>query len=99
MIGKLNKEEEGYYLFVNTVIFGTTRPLLNFDLVKHKLSLENCEEIEREVVKDDLGEWDVWVVMSCGLPDGCTEPEKECSCDIIPSLDEDGCLILTKNII
>ena len=44
-------------------------------------------------------EWDVWVVMSCGLPDGCTEPEKECSCDIIPALDEDGCLILTKNII
>ncbi len=96
MIGELYKEEEGYYLFVNTVILATTRPLLNFDLVKYKLSLENCEEIERDVPKNDV---DGWVVMSCGLPDGCTEPQKECSCDIIPSLDDDGCLILTKNII
>ena len=99
MIGKLEKEEEGYYVFVNTVILGTTRPLLHFDLVKYKLCLHNCEEIERDVPKNDLDGWDVWVVMSCGLPDGCTEPEKECSCDIIPALDEDGCLILTKNII
>jgi hypothetical protein len=41
-------------------------------------------------------EWDVWVVMACGLPDGCTEPEVECTCDIIPSLDHDGCLILKR---
>ena len=33
MNGKLYKEEEGYYVYVNTVILGTTRPLLNFDLV------------------------------------------------------------------
>lgn len=62
MIGELYKEEEGYYLFVNTVIIATTRPLLNFDLVKHKLSLENCEEIERDVPKNELDGWDVWVV-------------------------------------
>jgi hypothetical protein len=43
-------------------------------------------------------EWDVWIVMSCGLPDGCTEPGKECSCDIIPALDKDGFLILTSAI-
>ena len=41
-------------------------------------------------------EWDVWVVMACGLPDGCTEPEVECTCEIIPSLDHDGCLILKR---
>ena len=101
MKGELYKEEEGYYVYTNTVIFGTTRPLLNFDLVKYKLSLENCEEIERDVPKNDLGGWDVWIVMGCGLDNGCTEPEKECpsACDIKPALDKDGCLILTKNII
>jgi hypothetical protein len=90
MIAKLNKEEEGYYLFVNTVIFGTTRPLLNFDLVKHKLSLENCEEIEREVVKDDLGEWDVEIeqVLIQSSIDGEAIWEYK--------LDDDGCIILKK---
>ena len=43
-------------------------------------------------------EWDVWLVMACGLPDGCTEPEVTCTCDIIPSLDADGCLILKPKI-
>ena len=41
-------------------------------------------------------EWDVWLVMACGLPDGCTEPEVTCTCDIIPSLDTDGCIILKR---
>ena len=41
-------------------------------------------------------EWDVWLVMACGLPDGCTEPEVTCTCDIIPSLDTDGYLILKR---
>jgi len=54
MKGILYKEEEGYYIFINTVILGTTRPLLNFDLVKYKLSLDNCEDIERDVPKNDL---------------------------------------------
>jgi hypothetical protein len=99
MKGELYKEEEGYYVFVNTVILGTTRPLLNLDLVKYKLSIANCEEIEQTVHKNDLGHWDIWVVMSCRLPNGCTEPEKDCSCDIIPALDENSCLILKKNVI
>ena len=99
MKGELYKEEEGYYVFVNTVILGTTRPLLNLDLVKYKLSIANCEEIERAVTKNELGHWDIWVVMSCGLPDSCTELQKDCSCDIIPALDENNCLILKKNVI
>ena len=41
-------------------------------------------------------EWNVWLVMACGLPDGCTEPEVTCTCDIIPSLDTDGYLILKR---
>ena len=104
MIGELYKEEEGYYLFVNTVIFGTTRPLLNFDLVKYKLSLENCEDIERDVPKNDLDGWNVEIEMICPHPedtyvcgiqhgcdeDGCNHPNK------VPFLDEDGCLILRK---
>jgi hypothetical protein len=90
MIGELYKEEEGYYLFVNTVIFGTTRPLLNFDLVKHKLSLENCEEIERDVPKNDLDGWDVEIeqVLIQSSIDGEAIWEYK--------LDDDGCIILKK---
>ena len=96
MKGILYKEEEGYYVFVNTVILGTTRPLLNFDLVKYKLSLDNCEDIERDVPKNDLDGWDV-IVEILKIPDGIFYHN-----DIpyaTPKLDEDGCLILTKNII
>jgi hypothetical protein len=90
MKGELYKEEEGYYLFVNTVIFGTTRPLLNFDLVKHKLSLENCEEIERDVPKNDLDGWDVEIeqVLIQSSIDGEAIWEYK--------LDDDGCIILKK---
>jgi hypothetical protein len=90
MIGELYKEEEGYYLFVNTVIFGTTRPLLNFDLVKHKLSLENCEEIERDVPKNDLDGWDVEIeqVLIQSSIDGEAIWKYK--------LDDDGCIILKK---
>ncbi len=110
MIGELYKEEEGYYLFVNTVVFGTTRPLLNFDLVKYKLSLENCEDIERDVPKNDVDGWDVEIEMEkYGYCEGCNKAGMwHCahadSCGNAvelerPFLDEDGCLILTKNII
>ena len=90
MIGELYKEEEGYYLFVNTVIFATTRPLLNFDLVKHKLSLENCEDIERDVPKNDLDGWDVEIeqVLIQSSIDGEAIWEYK--------LDDDGCIILKK---
>ena len=90
MIGELYKEEEGYYLFVNTVVFGTTRPLLNFDLVKHKLSLENCEDIERDVPKNDLDGWDVEIeqVLIQSSIDGEAIWEYK--------LDDDGCIILKK---
>ena len=90
MEGKLMKEEEGYYVFVNTVILGTSRPLLNFDLVKYKLSSENCEDIERDVVKNDLDEWDVEIeqVLIQSSIDG--KPIWEYK------LDDDGCLILKK---
>lgn len=96
MKGILYKEEEGYYVFVNTVILGTTRPLLNFDLVKYKLCLNNCEDIERDVPKNDLDGWDV-IVEILKIPDGIFYHN-----DIpyaTPKLDEDGCLILTKNVI
>ena len=56
MKAKLIKEEEGYYVYVNTETIGTTRPLLNFDLVKYKLSLKNCQAIERGYDLDDLAE-------------------------------------------
>lgn len=91
MKGELYKEEEGYYVYVNTVILGTTRPLLNFDLVKHKLCLHNCEEIERDVPKNDLDGWDVEIVMdrvpADRAPNGWSE---------FPKLDDDGCLILKR---
>jgi hypothetical protein len=99
MIGKLYKEEEGYYLFVNTVIFATTRPLLNFDLVKHKLSLENCEDIEHQV-KNDLDGWDVEIEMENYVKYVPKSLETVYPTGgVRPKLDEDGCLILTKNII
>ena len=43
--------------------------LLNFDLVKYKLSLDNCEDIERDVPKNDLDGWDV-IVEILKIPDG-----------------------------
>jgi len=94
MKGELYKEEEGYYVYVNTVILGTTRPLLNLDLVKHKLCLHNCEDIERDVPKNDLDGWDVEIVM-----DRIPADRAPNGWDEFPKLDEDGCLILTKNII
>jgi hypothetical protein len=104
MKGELYKEEEGYYVFVNTVILGTTRPLLNLDLVKYKLSLDNCEDIERDVPKNELDGWDVWVEMENSLCNGYkNQPDNVigfiAEYKSVPKLDEDGCLILTKNII
>ena len=101
MKGKLYKEEEGYYVYVNTVILGTTRPLLNFDLVKYKLSLENCEEIERDVPKNDLDGWDVEIVMEnkeyilTQNGEGF-EDQSYRTWETIPKLDSDGCLILRR---
>lgn len=85
MEGKLIKEEEGYYVFVNTVVLGTTRPLLNHDLVKYKLSLDNCE---------DIGEGDVIIEMedvTIVYPDGINEIISQ------PKVDDEGCLILKRN--
>jgi hypothetical protein len=46
-------------------------------------------------------EIEVRLAMGCSLLNGCSEPEIECTCEPIPSLDENGCLILwvlnTKN--
>jgi hypothetical protein len=39
-------------------------------------------------------EIEVRIAMGCSLPNGCAEPEIECTCEPIPSLDENGCLIL-----
>lgn len=105
MEGVLYKEEEGYYVYVNTVILGTTRPLLNFDLVKHKLCLHNCEEIERDVPKNDLDGWDVEIVYDrdCYSSIGRCDKSTMANCIICTPVtflkDENGCLILTKNII
>lgn len=102
MEGKLVKEEEGYYVFVNTVILGTTRPLLNWDFVKYKLSLDNCEDIERDVPKNDLDGWDVWVVMdrdcysSAGRCDKLTMADCIICTPVTYLKDEDGCLILKR---
>jgi len=41
-------------------------------------------------------EWDVWITMACGLSNGCTEPNVECSCEIVPAVDEEGFLIFNK---
>jgi hypothetical protein len=99
MFGRLYKEEEGYYLFVNTVIFATTRPLLNFDLVKYKLSLENCEDIEHQV-KNNVDGWDVEIEMENYVKYVPTALETVYPTGAVrPKLDDDGCLILTKNII
>jgi hypothetical protein len=102
MKGELYKEEEGYYVYVNTVILGTTRPLLNLDLVKYKLSLDNCEDIERDVPKNELDGWDVEIEMEdtfiknsdqyideVGVGNYSTHSKK-------PKLDENGCLILKR---
>lgn len=93
MKGILYKEEEGYYVYVNTVILGTTRPLLNFDLVKYKLSLDNCEDIERDVPKNDLDGWDV-IVEILKTPDGIFRENDVPYAS--PKLDADGCLILKR---
>ena len=54
MKGKLYKESEGYYLLVSNKTIGTTRPLLNFDIIEYKLSLKNCETIERGYDLDEI---------------------------------------------
>jgi hypothetical protein len=98
MEGKLVKEEEGYYVFVNTVILGTTRPLLNLDFVKYKLSLDNCEKIGRDVVQNDLGEWDIEVCCYLGNGDKESDSFKDrfVTNTGIPKLDANGCLILKR---
>ena len=103
MKGELYKEEEGYYVYVNTVILGTIRPLLNYDLVKYKLSLDNCGDIERDVPKNELDGWDVWVEMENkqqlingykNQPDNVIGFIAEYENVLVPKLDEDGCLIV-----
>ena len=54
MKGKLHKESEGYYLSASNKTIGTTRPLLNFDIVEYKLSLKNCQAIELGYDLDEL---------------------------------------------
>lgn len=54
MKGKLYKESEGYYLSVSNKTIGTTRPLLNFDIIEYKLSLKNCQAVERGYDLDEL---------------------------------------------
>jgi hypothetical protein len=39
-------------------------------------------------------EIEVRIVMGCSLPNGCTEPEVECTCEPTYNLDENGCLTL-----
>jgi hypothetical protein len=39
-------------------------------------------------------EIEVRIAMGCGLPNGCTEPEIECTCEPTYNLDENGCLTL-----
>ena len=39
-------------------------------------------------------EIEVRIAMGCSLPNGCTEPEIECTCEPTYNLDENGCLTL-----
>ncbi len=39
-------------------------------------------------------EIEVEIVMRCSLPNGCTEPKIECTCEPTYNLDENGCLTL-----
>jgi len=39
-------------------------------------------------------EIEVRIAMGCSLPNGCTEPDVECTCEPIYNLDENGCLRL-----
>jgi hypothetical protein len=39
-------------------------------------------------------EIEVRIAMGCSLPNGCTEPDVECTCEPIYNLDENGCLTL-----
>ena len=69
---------------------------LEFDKFENEFNNKFYESQESFIQSLQQTEWDVWLVMACGLPDGCTEPEVTCTCDIIPSLDADGCLILKR---
>jgi hypothetical protein len=39
-------------------------------------------------------EIEVRIAMRCSLPNGCTEPDVECTCEPTYNLDKNGCLTL-----
>jgi hypothetical protein len=56
------------------------------------LSNTSSEEIIQSLQQPT--EIEVRIAMGCSLPNGCTEPDVECTCEPIYNLDENGCLRL-----
>ena len=81
-------EEDMAYMMAKTCEF----------MENHLDRISSVEFFNNTIKSLQQTEWDVEVVMCCGLPDGCTEPEVQCpsNCEIVPLLDEDDCLILYK---
>jgi hypothetical protein len=87
MRGVLYREEEGYYLYVNSEVIGTTRPLFNLDYIKYKLNEEQCDELfDGESIQVEVG-----MINQLNIESGLFEWKYR--------LDSNGCLIIEKKIL
>jgi hypothetical protein len=71
------------------------------DSLKRKIKSGNIDNKPMGEIFDDYiqslqqpTEIEVEIVMRCSLPNGCTEPRIECTCEPTYNLDENGCLTL-----
>ena len=95
----LKKIGEEYKLYSHDSCIATTQ-----ESPHKRLSKQNCDSLfgvvdveklaKEEAIKISESEIEVRIAMRCSLPNGCTEPEVECTCEPTYNLDENGCLTL-----
>jgi hypothetical protein len=86
---KLFTEEQMWNMFY----FGDS---LKRKIKSGKIDNKPMGEIFNDYIKSlqQPTEMEVRIVMGCNLPNGCTEPDVECTCELTYNLDENGCLTL-----
>lgn len=84
----LNAYEQGINNGIDIFEFGELNSLGNTEKYSKQLEFDFENSLERK-------EWDVFIVIACGKPNGCDADNCE-DCQIEPSLDENGCLQLTQ---
>jgi hypothetical protein len=93
--------------FIKAMELNSDKLFTEFDIIKafeygwnqrhfDKTDENELREIQKRFIQSlqQPTEIEVRIAMGCSLPNGCTEPDVECTCEPIYNLDENGCLTL-----